>query len=439
MDVTGHNIANVNTRGYSRQTVDFVQTDPTYFYNGGRQALGTGVNIASINRIRDMFLDSRMFTATGDQSRFGTLTAQLERIQQVYQEPGPTGLGASLDKFFNSWSGLASNPNEPAMRLQVRQSAQLLADRIRGSYAEMTGHEADLNTSVTTLFDRVDTLTKQIDTLNKEIRTQSALGAVPNDLLDQRDLAIESLGNLVPVTTVQLSDGSVNVTAAGYQTNDQSGANPIPRTFSAANQTLTDASGNVYHARSGELAGLFQSLQQIQTSKTSLDTLANNLRTSTNALHLVGTNPNGTTGVQFFGEAAVQTGAIDFDLSAAVKADVRNISNSATGAPGDGALALQLSQLRSTSVVGLGNKTFSQFHADRMAALGNDRAYFGSALDTQMAVVDQIENQRQAVSGVSLDDEMANLMRFQRSYQAAAKLVTMFDQSIQDLLGMLNR
>lgn len=439
LDVTGHNIANVNTRGYSRQTVDFVQTDPTYFYNGGRQALGTGVSIASVNRIRDLFLDGRMLGATGDQSRYGTLTAQLSRIQDVYQEPGPTGLAASLDKFFDSWSGLASNPNEPAMRLQVRQSAQVLADRIRGAYAEFTTHEADLRTSTMTLFDRVDTLSQQIDRLNKEIRAQTALGGVPNDLLDQRDLAVESLGNLVPVTSEQNTDGTVNVTMGGFQLVDQSAANKVPRNYDPVNQTLTDPQNNVFQIRSGELAGLFQSLQQVRTQKTGLDTLANTLRTQTNTLHLAGTNPNGTTNVAFFADANPQTGAIDFDLSTAVKTDVRNIASSATGAAGDGSLALQMSQMRSVSVAALGNKTFGQYHADRMAALGNDRAYFSSALDTQIAVVEQIENQRQAVSGVSLDDEMANLMRFQRSYQAAAKLVSIFDQSVQDLLGMLNR
>jgi flagellar hook-associated protein 1 FlgK len=133
------------------------------------------------------------------------------------------------------------------------------------------------------------------------------------------------------------------------------------------------------------------------------------------------------------------TGAIDFDLSAEVKGSPRAIAAGLTGEPGDGGLALNLSQLRDTGLAALGNQTFQGFYLANVGQVSSQAAYYEAAAKTEEAVASQIESQVQAVSGVSLDDEMTEMMRYQRSYQAAARALTVFDQVTEDLIAMLRR
>jgi flagellar hook-associated protein 1 FlgK len=170
-----------------------------------------------------------------------------------------------------------------------------------------------------------------------------------------------------------------------------------------------------------------------------LDSIANELLTQINSVHATGTNPLGNTGVNFFNDSNPQSGAIDLDLDAAIAADPDAIVSSVTGTPGDGGLALSLSRLRDQTIGALGGKTFGRYFQAMVSDVGTRVAYWESELQTQSAVSDQIDAQVQAVSGVSLDDEMANMLRFQRSYQAAAKALTIFDQIAEDLINMVRR
>lgn len=440
LETTGHNIANVNTRGYSRQTVDLGTSEPLSYFQMGERSLGTGVIVGSINRARDLFLESRMRNATGDMTRYQTMATNVKGILGVLREPGADGISAALGKFFDSWSGLASNPAENANRLAVQTAGKDLAGRIRAAWQEFNTQNLQKTDEITSAIAQVNDLGKTISDLNDQIRAQLATGGQPNDLMDSRDLAIRDLSQLVNVHTTQLGDGTITVNVSEFTLVDTTGYRTLPDTYDPATGRITGWTVPV-QIRSGQLSGLLQSVGQNQAAMDQLDDLANNLRTHINTLHLTGTNPNGTTGIRFFNDVAVppQTGAVDFDLSADVLADFRNISNSTGGASGDGGLALSIANARRTSIAALGNKTFIDFHKDEVTRLGGDAAFYQSVADTQSAILNQIDQQQQAVSGVNLDDEMANMLRFQRAYQAAAKTLTTFDQVTEDLINMLRR
>ncbi len=441
LDVTGHNIANVNTKGYSRQTVDFVASDPIAFYENGRQILGTGVDVASINRIRDMFLEARMQGGQSEMQRFSTLAGNLKQIEGVYNEPSDNAIGAALDKFFDGWSALASNPNDAAARIELRASAQTLTSRIQSGFKSFQAYGGQLDAEVKETIVRINQISGSIATLNSQIRADVAAGGTPSDLQDQRDTLLEEMGGLVNIHTEHFRDGTVSVYASQFTLVDGGGARTYPSTYDPVTQTLTDGT-NTYSVRSGKLAGLFGSIVANTAQQTDLDTLANNLRAQINPIHRTGINQNATTGLNFFNDVAVgnpPSGAIDFDLDPVIKADIKNISSSTTGLPGDGGLALSLSNLRNQSIAALGNKTLGDYYRDIVTQIGQDANYFAGQQSTQEAIIQQIDAQRQSVSGVSIDDEMSNMLRFQRSYQAAAKVLTVFDQVTDDLLGMLKR
>lgn len=440
LDVTGHNISNINTPGYSRQTVDFGTLEPTTFQSMRRLALGNGVGIAAITRARDLFLEERAATNGSDLGRARTFAASLKEIEAVYGEPSDEGVAAALDKFFDAWSGLASNPNEPGMRLEVRQAGQDLADRIRGAWRTFDQTREQYREGATATIGRVNELAQEIATLNEQIRFQNVVDGQPNDLYDRRDLAVQELGKLVNVQTSFSDDGTLNVFLSQYTLVDRVGARPLGDTFDAATSTVT-TNGQPITIRSGELRGLFESINQATTQMQRLDSLANSLRNQVNTIHKTISDPLDTS-ERFFNDTDPgdpQNGAVDFDLNAPIKADHNRIIAGQSGEAGDGGIALLLSQLRDNSIPTLGNRTFGAFYRDNLTELGALTMATEGRRSTLEAVGAQIDNQRQSISGVNLDEEMANLMRFQRSFQAAARALSVFDQTTEDLIGMLRR
>ncbi len=436
MDTIGHNMANVNTRGYSRQTVEMQTLDPSSFWSYGREAIGSGVAVSSISRARASYLDMRYQTANSDLGRGNALSTGLSRIEQVYNEPGDLGIANALDQFFNGWSGLASNPADQAARLNLRNAAQTLTDRIRTSYSDLEQVEGTIQQEINNAFDSVDALSEQIARLNDQIRASSAMGEMPNDLMDQRDLAISDLSRIVNITTTQHGDGSTSVYLSNSPLVSQAEYHPVPRTYNAANGTLTGGTVDI-PLRNGELSGHFQALSRITSARADLDALANNLRSQVNSVHMTGINADGNTNVRFFNDAAPQTGAADFALDPAILSSLDAIATGVTGAAGDGGLALSLSNLRETNISALGDRTFSGFYRDAVGSISQDASYYKGLTTTYEQVALQVENQIQSVSGVSLDDEMADLMRYQRSYQAAARVLTVLDEVAEDLVNLI--
>lgn len=440
LDTTGHNIANVNTAGYSRQRVEYGTNPPLNLFDRVSYQLGQGVNISSVSRIRDAYLDQNMASASANYGRSNMAATGLSSLEGVFNEPSDSGISAALDSFFNAWSGLSSDPSDPSALQNVQNSGQTLTDRVRAAYKDVSTAKTNSGKEITATIKQVNALGDQIAKLNKAILQSTSSGGTANDLMDQRDAAYQELSGLVNTTKEVFPDGQYAVYTAGFTLVDSAGSRTFPNTFDAAAGTVTDGT-HTYNIKSGQLSGLLISSNEASNQMAKLDDLANTLRTQVNALHATGINSNGNTGVLFFNDVAVppQTGAIDFDLSAAVKADPNEIASGISGKAGDGGLASGIADLRDGSMAALGNDTFSNYFKSAMNDLSSKVSYYKDTASSAQAVVTQIDNQIQAVSGVSLDDEMANMLQFQRSYQAAAKVVTVFDQVASDLIAMLNR
>lgn len=440
LDTTGHNIANVNTPGYSRQTVEFGQSTPLEFHSNGTRYIGQGVHVTAIARVRDAYLDRSYAASLSQGGKYATLAKGIGQIEKIYNEPSDTGISAALEQFFNSWSALGSNPGDPSVLSQVQSSGQTLADRIRRTYADLSSLEADATKQIETSVARIDTLSKTISDLNRDIKLAYSTGGHANDLMDRRDAALAELSGLVNVRHEVFEDGSYVVYAGTARLVDQARSYAFPPNFDTSTGTFTDGVSTV-SVTTGELAGHLMTITRIQGEKSDLDTLANELRAQVNALHRTGINSLGTTDIRFFNETATdpQNGAIDFNVSSEVKADSHAISSGISGAPGDGGLALSIASARDQTMVGLGNRTFSRYYQAMVDKVSGDAAYAKAATETESAILTQIANQQQAVSGVNLDEEMTNMMQFQRSYQALARALTVFDQVTEDLIGMLRR
>jgi flagellar hook-associated protein 1 FlgK len=421
MDVTGQNVANVDTPGYSRQRVNL----KAEFTSGFPFPTGNGVSVASVSRTRDLFLEGRRNEVASDMGRFDAQSQGMSRVEAVVYDPTTAGIGDALDKFFDSWSGLSSNPASTALRNEVLSSAETLASRMRTVSGELSTLRDETQARIGAGVARVNELGATIANLNEQIRRS---GGAANELLDQRDAALTEIASLVDVKTALLGDGTITVSVNQLTLVSGADAMSLPGgPIDPTTGTLGTGDRRV-EIRGGGIRGEFDVLNSLTNYSNRLDRLADSVRTAVNGVHSTG--PRST---PFF----TGSGAAAFAVDPAVKGRPDAIDAGATTAAADGSLAIQLSKLRDNRMVALGGRTVSEEFADIVASVGRDAKTADDSRGLQASLASQLDAQIQSVSGVSLDDEMANMLRFQRSYQAAARALSTFDSTFDDLLGML--
>lgn len=436
LDVTSHNIANANTEGYSRQQAVMtasqgLQVMPglTDLASGGSAILGTGVDIAQFLRIRDDFLDAQY---RAQAMRLGDARARssaLDRVQLAFAEPSDNGISKQLAHFWDAWSNLANAPESPATRQAAIEQGVTLASSINQLYAQLEAvrqqsrDEFDAITAAGS--GEVAMAVKDIVDYTDTIQRQMATGAVPNDLLDKRDALLDKLSQLAQVSVQDLGGGAIKVTFgdAALPLIDQDPVTGAP--VSNWPQALTQAAG-------GKLGALLALSDvpggEIDSLEADLDTFARELRDAVNYLH----NPTGT-GVDFF----TGTGASDIAVSATAGTVVASLS------PDKGAndIALAIAALRyspSTRPTSPG-LTPDQLYAQLVSRVGGAAKDAERTEATAEQLTNAVEDRRQSTSGVSMDEEMANLIRFQRAFQASARAMSSMDEVLDDLINRTGR
>ena len=441
LDTTGHNIANVNTQGYSRQRAELAVGIPTTYSAGRNINLGSGVNLVQISRARDTFLESRRQDINGDQGRSEAGLSLLERVQSSFLDVSGKGISSALDSFYNSWSSLANDPSATTNRQAVIASARDLATKVRTAYGDLKAVSDSQTKGVSDTIAQIQSYADQIGKLNSDIRANMAGGGLPNDLMDQRDQAVAELSKLVNIDTNLSSDNSLSVFVGSLPLVDQVGARQFPNNFNATTSTVNDGGATNWPISGGVLKGQFDGLGDVAQYMTQLDNLANTLRSQVNSLHQSGVTNSGAAGGFFFSDNATTPilGAANLYVDSAVEANPALLVTGTTSAVGDGTIATAMSKLRDQSVAGLGGQTTRSYFSTLLATVGRDIATAQNERDTAYALGEQVESQIQDVSGVNLDDELANLQQFQRSYQASAKVLSVMDETLGDLINMLKR
>jgi flagellar hook-associated protein 1 FlgK len=427
LDVTGENISNVNTAGYSEEQANIVE-NPTS-QDGVNIQLGSGVNVQSVTRIQATYLQASNYTSSANLGMANAQAGTATSVNSVILDPSSNGLSNDLDSFFNAWSALAADPANSSGQVGVQEAAQTLVNDIQGTASGFTQLQSSIGQQITSTLQGAQSDINQIATLNKQILAAQAAGGAPNALMDQRDQVVSDLSSKMNVNVQSYPNGSVVVTSGNLMLVDQSGAHTIPTTYDAATSSLTQG-GNSFSITSGELGGLFDSANKVSGYQSSLDTFANNLGSQVNALYATATDGSGNTGETFFNSG---TGASNFSLAS----DVSNPTSILTGTSGnasDGSVAQSISNLSSQPVAALGNQTIGGYYTQLVGQIGTDGQNATTSQTTQQAISQQIQAQISSITGVNLNDEMTNLLRFQRSYQAAAQALNTIDQTTATFL-----
>lgn len=427
LNVTGHNISNINTPGYSRQRAVMQSTPPLVL--GGRLIAGTGVMTHQIERIRDLMLEQQVNYSTSQQSRFTAAYQQLRQIEGYFNEPSEQGLSQRMTELFNAFSELATRPDSLTVRQTVIQRLNAMTSTFRDLDRNMGVSDAQLQETVVNKVREINQIATEIARVNERIRAATASSAPANDLTDQRDQLVARLSQLAGARVSYAQDGSVMVFVGEHTLVQDYQAIPLPTTLDVANNALTGTSTSI-HITQGELRGLFDSLNNLRSYRADLNTLANTLISEFNTTHQAGFDLNGNTGLNLL----TGTGAGDIRLSNDITGPERLAAASLVDTPGNGDIARALSDFRTTSLAALGNTSLTSFYTTLVGRAASEIQTYKNGQESQKLIVEHLQNLREAVSGVSLDEEASNLVRYQRSYQAAAKMVSTFDSLIGDLL-----
>ncbi len=434
MNVTSHNIANATTPGYSRQRAQLAATLP--LQNAQGLFVGTGVSVENVSRLRDRFLDLQYRQASGS---LGSATARhgaLSQIETALGEPGDRGLQAAMNKFFNSFQELSSHPEEAGPRNAVlRQGTQLVQtfNRLSTSLTQQRNNLAD---DAVNKVGSINNLTRQIAQLNEQIVQARGAGNEPGDLMDQRDLAIDQLSQLTNITASQDSTGVMIVSIGGLQVAGNGSSVTLQSSTAGGNLQITTSGGQAVQAAGGELGGMLEMYNTtIPGYMSQLDSLASTVIARVNAVHSAGYgigNPP-PSGMLFFTGTSAATIAVNTQISS----NTNNIAASSNGQPGNNQNALALFGIAEERLMDGNTMTLTQYYGRFISNIGSAVSTAGSGVTGSELVLGQIDAQRESVSGVSLDEEMTNMIKFQRSYEAAARVIRTADEMFETILNMV--
>ncbi|MGO8677424.1 MAG: flagellar hook-associated protein FlgK [Limisphaerales bacterium] len=448
VEVAGQNLANVNNSAYSRQVVVEQAATPVETSAGQE---GTGVDVVAIQQIRDSMLDNQI---QGENSITSFLQTQQTALQTAQSDIGEQlastsstdtdsvgstgGLDSGLSTLFNDFQTLSTDPSSTANRQTVISQAQQVAAQFNQVDQSLSGLKSQLNQSVQTDVGSANQLLTQIAGLNQQIMlAQGSSGGTANDLVDLREKDLESLSNLVNFQPVANSDGSVNVVVGGQLLVSGSSVQDTLQAYDAGGgQMLVGTSANPgtpLTLTGGSIQGAIDTRDNALTSlQGGLNQLASQLITQVNAVYTTGYDLNGNTGADLF----TGTDASDIGVNATLASDPSTFQAAGvSGASGDNQVAVALAQLGSASQSSLGNQTFSGSYNATITDLGTALSNANSNLSDQQAVQSMLSEQRTSVSGVSLNDEMTNLMTYQQAFEASAELVNTINTMLGDLMS----
>jgi flagellar hook-associated protein 1 len=437
LDVTGQNIANANTEGYTRQRAEMQSQvgsiSPAMYAR--TDGLGTGVAVSDVQRLRDEFLENRGRAEHGKSSYLTTQTAAYSAIEDVFAEPGDTALAAQLHDMWGGWNDVANNPQLAATRSTLLQQSSTVADGLNSAHASLAGQWSVSKTQLSAYADEVNTTAANVAQLNDSIVKAKASGLTVNELEDRRDLQVMRLSDLTGATASARANGAVDVfvdnstLVSEFTTRklEVGGANRLEdQTADPVSLRWSDTKTPV---KAGGVMGAVQDTLGVMIPAISdaLDSVAKNLADKVNTLHSSGFSKDGSTGLDFF--TSVDGGTVNAGNIRLAITDPDKVATGAAAGSLDNSIADRMADL-GEAVDGPDRE-----YQGMIGQLGVTAQASSRRADIQATVTEQVDASREAQSGVNLDEEMTNLLTYQRGYEAASRVLTTIDSMLDQLIN----
>jgi flagellar hook-associated protein 1 FlgK len=541
--VTGNNIANVNTPGYTRQRLNLSSDVPV---NTAVGPVGTGVTATDVERVYQRFLGVQINNETQTRGNWEAQQGMLGRVEMIFDESGGYGLNRVMSDFWTGWQDLSNNPSGPVERSVLIAKSQIMAETFAKNHQDLAAIQRDIDTVITGATADINALSEKVAHINQKIIQMEAGGATAADFRDQREVLLNELSDLIDIESFENSVGGVTVSVGSgqplvegtdaYRLSTQSNAS------GHQNITWIDADSNILDITAdisgGRVKGWLDVRDlDIRNYLNRLDTLAQSLMTEVNTLHAAGYGLDGSTGNDFFTGAATASGVLDSvltitaeeggagnlaitlvaggtagaetvttdsvtgDIQIAIEdgvstrtqiaaalqghsaiatavatapggpwtlgagSDAAMLNGGASALnmqvnsgivqddrliaaaesfntvpgdkPGDNANSIAIANLMGARTLRGNTATFDAYYESLIGDVGYEVQQADTYYEHQSEMVHQLENYRESISGVSIDEEMVNLVRYQNAYQAAAKLITTADEMMQTVLNMI--
>lgn len=460
ISLTGHNISNANTVGYTRQRIIQNSIDPSntlsHISKVNKGTIGGGVAISMIDQVRSDYLDRQYRSKNATLGNYTKRAEELDYLETVMNELSKNGLSASMGDFFNSLSELSGDPVNDEIRTSVQQNAQKMIESFHHYYTQLTGLQSTYNDNMNVTTTKVNNLLTSISSYNEQIAAYELSGEQANDLRDKRNLLLDDLSKLINIDYHVDADNNLIVSCEGVELINHT---TIKKLETVADPTTGfyniyyEGTSTVFKYNDGELMA-YKNLRDGSTSSNigipyivnNLNRLAQSLAQEFNDIHKTGyTKPIGAaasqTNVNFFD---VPAGGYDditagnLSLSAAVLTSVRNIAASSVTVTatnsGNNTIALELAELSSRKdMTDVGN--FEEFLNSVVVELGIASSTSQTLSASQQAIVDNLASRKESISGVSLDEEMVQMMTYQHAYSAASRVLSALDEALEILIN----
>ena len=418
IQTTSHNINNINTPGYSRQRVEQsaknAYSNPGYNSSMGLGQIGTGVQATDVIRIRNTFYD---FQYRSESHNYGEISIKYQHytnIEKIFNEPSDSAISGSMSDFFSSWQELSKSPNDTGAKDIVIQNAKYLATNISDVKEKLdklaTQAEKKLNDDVVEINDMIN----QIRDLNKDIKLIEGSGKTPNDLMDKRDSVIDELSHKLNIENTEVQK-------------------LINEKLENKTEVTLDELKNIGNV-SGEVQGSLDMIDKISEYTSNLKELAKGLTKGVNNV-MNGRDFNDNT----VDATDQQIFIFNDNGDPIIKANDKLVNN-----PKDLVItaekAEKMYKLKDEKITIDGEEiTIGNYYNNIVQKLGNETKEVIRNEKNQSKLLEEIDNLRLNVSGVSLDEEMVNLIQFQHSYNASAKVISTIDSLLDVVVNSLVR
>ena len=432
MDVASNNIANAGNKDYTRQRA-IISTETTQQYAG--IVWGSGVKMDDIERVRSSLTESQIISNNQKQSYNERSSILLGQVENVFSEPSELGISNLMGQFFSSWSELSANPTSTALRGNVVYAAQNLSAKVK----DINENFEVIKTSIYNEFNdkvrEVNNDLSAIQNINRQISEASAIGQNANDLLDKRDLIISDLSKLVNIQVNYQSDQTANISIGGVFAVDKGSYTEFEMSATEGNLDMVVVGGTKKVVLTGgEMGALTDTFSnKIPAYKEKLDSVITQLVTSVNEIHNTGytVDDPAIVGGDFFD--SYENG--ELKIKDSILEDNNKIAVSSDGTSGNGDIGIKLFEIGDSDV--LNGSKLVDVYSSLISEVGSHKQNADRMSESGSIVLAQLENQRDSQSAVSVDEEMLNVIKFQKAYEASAKLIRMADEMLDTLMQLV--
>lgn len=438
LNTTAHNIANVNTTGYTRQRVDTQAAPPVQTPYG---YLGTGVQINSIQGVRDAYVNEQVMNLNSNLNQANMDQQTLTSVGGIFSETSNStnGLTAQMNAFFSAMQTLSQSPEDTGLRQNVLQAGVNVTTSFNTLSNQLQDAKMQVSQQIGSDVSKINTLAQTIASINKQILANAGSSRNSSDLQDQMNNAITQLSNLVNVKVVTDPNGIMNVTAGGAVLVAAGNSYQFKMTQTSSGITVGRSDSTVPATiSSGELASLVNSFDtQIPSYSAQLDNIAASFAKTINTFNSTGytLSSNGNAAKQG-GNFFQGTTAGTIQVSQDIMSNLDNIAASSNGSPGDGQNAAAMGNVLNAPVMSNGQSIVNAYEA-LVNQVGTDSQNADNNVQTLQVEQNQMQAYQSSISGVSLNQELTNMIQYQHSFEAAAKVITTADTMYQTIIGMV--